>query len=108
MLAFAPEHGRIDVTRDWYIGCAQPSQGCETSSTLVSRSSKTPCFLGIFALYGAVRFFCGTICGTIRGGLSAVRNERTPPGVGAVAGLLVAQVVLAVTSRPGLPSSPRW
>lgn len=30
-----PWHNRI--VRDWYTGCAQPSQGCETSSTLVSR-----------------------------------------------------------------------
>src|SRR5262245_44585371 len=43
--------------RDWYIGRAQPSQGCETGSTPVSRSSdstasdpgkhaKTACFPG--------------------------------------------------------------
>jgi hypothetical protein len=30
-----PWHNRF--VRDWYTGCAQPSQGCETSSTLVSR-----------------------------------------------------------------------
>jgi len=33
--------GTIAIVRDWYIGCAQPSQGCETSSTLVSRSLKS-------------------------------------------------------------------
>ena len=32
-----PWHNRI--VRDWYTGCAQPSQGCETGSTPVSRSS---------------------------------------------------------------------
>ena len=31
---------KIIFVRDWYIGCAQPSQGCETSSTLVSRLHK--------------------------------------------------------------------
>ena len=30
--------------RDWYIGCARPSQGRETSSTLVSR-----CYFDAFA-----------------------------------------------------------
>ena len=25
------------IVRDWYTGCAQPSQGCETGSTPVSR-----------------------------------------------------------------------
>ena len=27
----------VGSSRDWYIGCAQPSQGCETGSTPVSR-----------------------------------------------------------------------
>jgi len=39
-----PWHNRI--VRDWYTGCAQPSQGCETSSTLVSRFEK----LGYFCI----------------------------------------------------------
>ena len=32
-----PWHNRI--VRDWYTGCAQPSQGCETGSTPVFRFS---------------------------------------------------------------------
>ena len=36
-----PWHNRF--VRDWYTGCAQPSQGCETSSTLVSRFATPYC-----------------------------------------------------------------
>src|SRR5579883_622905 len=31
------------LLRDWYIGCAQPSQGCERGSTPLSRSSNPFC-----------------------------------------------------------------
>jgi hypothetical protein len=31
-------HAKMCLVRDWYIGRAQPSQGCETGSTPVSRS----------------------------------------------------------------------
>lgn len=33
---------KIDNMRDWYIGCAQPSQGCERGPTPLSRSFTLP------------------------------------------------------------------